>query len=372
MSRISRVVCKPLLLLLVVGVTLNLTNHVLAGHVTPNPGRDGFGALPTPGSLPLERVTAFTELTVGSQATPAPRTPWGDPDLQGVWTGSTLTPLERPAELMGKEFLTDAEAEALEVRAVEGALVERPDRPGDPGTYNQIWFDNGTTILPNRRTSLIVEPPDGRIPFTPAGRRHNDITTARYGVGPRDSWLDIDTGERCLTDGLPLRFSGYNANYLIVQTPDHVAILGEMFRDLRIIQLDGRQHGTIPQWLGDARARWEGDTLVVDTTSFADKSDYWWGSGTWRASRPTLHLVERFTRVDVETIACEFTMEDPLMFTRPWTAAFPLTTDQASRGVTTGPLYEYACHEGNYAVSNVLSGARAQEKATASAATKRR
>ena len=158
-------------------------------------------------------------------------------------------------------------------------------------------------------------------------------------MGPRDSWLDIDTGERCLTDGLPLRFSGYNANYLVVQTPDHVAILGEMFRDLRIIPLDGRQHGTIPQWLGDARARWEGDTLVVDTTSFADKSDYWWGSGTWRASRPTLHLVERFTRVDVETIGYEFTMEDPLMFTRPWTAAFPLTTDQASRGVPTGPLY---------------------------------
>ena len=347
MSMFSRVVCKSLLVVLVSGASLQLAGHVLTGNVAQTAGSGAAGR---------------------AQTLSVPRTPWGDPDLQGVWTGSTLTPLERPRELAGKEFLSDAEANTLEERATAAALVERPDRAGDPGTYNQVWFDNGTAILPNRRTSLVVDPPDGRIPFTPEGRRHSEITTARYGVGPRDSWLDIDTGERCLTDGLPLRFSGYNANYLIVQTPDVVAILGEMFRDLRIILLDGRPHGTIPQWLGDGRGRWEGDTLVVDTTSFAEKAHYWWGSGAWRASRHTLHLVERFTRVDAETIDYEFTMEDPVMFARPWTAAFPLTTDQASRGVTAGPLYEYACHEGNYAVANVLSGARAQEKAAASAA----
>ena len=339
---------------------LQPTDHVLEGHVEPSQVRDQH----------TRAIPGFTGAAGHSQISRTPRTPWGDPDLQGVWTGSTLTPLERPTALTGKEFLTDEEAEALESQAVAATLAERPARAGDPGTYNQIWFDPGTTVLPNRRTSLVVDPPDGRIPFTPAGRRRNDLTAARYGVGPRDSWLDIDTGERCLTDGLPLRFSGYNANYLIVQTPDLVAVLGEMFRDLRIIPLDDRPHASIPQWLGDSRGYWEGDTLVVDTTSFADKSHYWWGSGAWRASRPTLHLVERFTRVDAETIDYEFTMEDPVMFARPWTAAFPLTTDQASRGVTAGPLYEYACHEGNYSVANVLRGARAQEETAAPAATK--
>ena len=215
-------------------------------------------------------------------------------------------------------------------------------------------------MIPGRRTSLIVDPPDGRIPFTEAGREHNRRSSAHYGVGSRDSYVDLDTGERCLTDGLPLRYSGYNANYQIFQTPDHVAILGEMFRDLRIIPIDGRPHTAIPQWLGDGRARWEGDTLVVETRSFADKARFWWVNA-WRATRPTLRLVERFTRVDAQTLEYEFTMEDPGMFTRPWTAAIPLTTDQGARGVTSGPLYEYACHEGNYAMTNTLTGARATD-----------
>jgi hypothetical protein len=293
-----------------------------------------------------------------------PRTPWGAPDLQGRWTGSSLTPLERPRDLAGREFLTAEEVSALESRAAERRVDAAP-RAGDPGTSNQVWFDPGTTVIPGGRTSLIIEPSDGRIPFTEAGREHSRVSSARYGVGPRDSYVDLDTGERCLTDGLPLRYSGYNANYQIFQTADHVAILGEMFRDLRIIPLDSRPSTAIPQWLGDGRGRWEGDTLVVDTGSFADKGRYWWASA-WRASRPTLRLVERFTRVDAETLDYEFTMEDPEMFAQPWTAAIPLTTNQTARGVTNGPLFEYACHEGNYGMMNVLAGARAQDHAAES------
>ena len=309
--------------------------------------------------LAVVMFTAFVLLAPGV-AEGQPRTSWGDPNLQGVWTGSSLTPLQRPSELAGKATLTEEEAALLESRAAESRVDAAP-RPGDPGTYNQFWFDPGTRVLPTRQTSLIVEPSDGRIPFTPEGQRHNTRSSDRYGVGPRDSYVDLDTGERCLTDGLPLRYSGYNANYQIFQTPDHVVILGEMFRDIRIIPIDGRPAAGVPQWLGNSSARWDGDTLVVETASFADKDHYWWASA-WRASRPTLRLVERFRRVDEDTIDYVFTMEDPAMFTTAWTASFPLTTDQAARGVTTGSLYEYACHEGNYSSVNVLSGARIQER----------
>jgi hypothetical protein len=309
------------------------------------------------------------QTTSASKTRTAPRTAWGDPDLRGVWTGSSITPLERPEQFAGREFLTEAEAAAIEERAAK-ERVDRPPKPGDPGTYNQIWFDPASTVVPTRRTSLIVDPPDGRLPFTEEGRRHQIRSSARYGVGPRDSWVDLDTGERCLTDGMPLPYwTGYNNNYQLFQSRDYVVILAEMFRDRRIIPLDGRSHGRIPQWLGDSRGRWEGDTLVVETTGFADKAQYWWASA-WRASRPTLRVTERFTRVDAETIDYQFTMEDPAMFTRPWTAAFPLTTNQASRGVTVGQLYEYACHEGNYALPNVLAGARAKDGAAGKCAQK--
>jgi hypothetical protein len=316
---------------------------------------------------------ASDQTTAAAKTRIAPRTLWGNPDLQGIWTGSSLTPLERPKEFAGREFLTEEEAAALEERAVR-SRVDRPPEPGDPGTYNQVWYDPASKVVSTRRTSLIVDPPDGRIPFTPEGQKHNARSTARYGVGPRDSWVDLDTGERCLTDGLPLPYwTGYNNNYQILQTREYVVILAEMFRDRRIIPLDGldgrRPHGNVPQWLGNSRGHWEGGTLVVETTNFADKAHYWWVAA-WRASRPTLRLIERFTRVDAETMDYQFTMEDPVMFTRPWTAAFPLTTNQASRGVTVGRLYEYACHEGNYSLANVLAGARARDKAAQEAAKK--
>ena len=291
------------------------------------------------------------------------RTPWGDPNLQGVWTGSTLTPVERPLELVGKELLTEEEVAALEREADQARLVERTPRDNDPGTYNQIWFDPGTRVVGDRRTSLIVDPPDGRIPYLPEMRERQRLQREYRVAGQRNSWVDVDTGERCMTDGLPMLWLGYNPNHQIVQTPDHVVILHEMFRDRRIIPLDGRPHRNVRQWNGDIRGHWEGDTLVVETTNFVDKTTYRWANA-WRMPTETMMVVERFTRVDAKTLNYELTIEDPAKFTRAWTISNPLTTDQASRGVTQGPLYEYACHEGNYSIQNVLSGARAEERPT--------
>ena len=292
------------------------------------------------------------------------RTPWGDPDLQGLWTGSTLTPLERPSEFAGREFLTEEEAAALEQRADRNRFVEREVREGDPGTYNQIWFDPGTRLVPDRRTALVTDPPDGRIPYTPAMRERERLQVAYRVNGARNSWVDVDTGERCMTDGVPMFWLGYNPNHLIVQTADHVVILHEMFRDRRIIPLENRPHGTVRQWNGDIRGRWEGDTLVVASTRFVDgTADRW--AATWRMPTGTMRLVERFRRVDATTLEYEFTLTDPAKFTRPWSVRLPLTTNQAARGVTEGPLYEYACHEGNYSIVNVLRGARAEDRAAA-------
>ena len=290
------------------------------------------------------------------------RLPWGDPDLQGTWTGSTLTPLERPAELVGKTVLTEEEARTLEERADRDRFVERVPQDGDPGTYNQVWFDPGTRIVPDRRTALIIDPPDGRIPYTAKMRERQRHQVVYRVSGERTSWVDVDTGERCLTDGVPMFWLGYNPNHQILQTPHHVVILHEMFRDRRIIPLARRGHGTIRQWNGDIRGYWEGETLVVESTHFVDKKDDRWAAA-WRMPTDTMHLVERFTRIDQSTLEYKFTLSDPAKFTRPWSARIPLTTNQAARGVTQGPLYEYACHEGNYSIVNVLSGARAGERA---------
>jgi hypothetical protein len=300
------------------------------------------------------------------KASAAPRTPWGHPDLQGIWTNQTITPLERPRDLTGKDVLTPEEAAELERQT--RARRNQDSRAGAGTTadvaraYNQFWWDQGTAVVPTLRTSLVIDPPDGRIPWTPAGREHNARSGARYGVGPYDSWLDLDTGERCLTDGLPMVPGAYNNNFQILQTPDYVVILHEMYRDRRIVPLDGRPRNHLPQWLGEARGRWEGSTLVIETTGFADKTGYWWAA-SWRASSPTLRLTERLTRVSGDTIDYRFTVEDPARFTAPWTAAVPMTTNQAARGVTEGRLYEFACHEGNYSLVNILSGARSREQA---------
>ena len=238
------------------------------------------------------------------------RTPWGDPDLQGIWTGSTLTPLERPTGLAGKEFLTEEEAASLERNADERRFVERVPSAGDPGTYNQTWFDPGTRLVPDRRTALIVDPPDGRVPYTPEMRERDRAQGAYRVNGARNSWVDVDTGERCMSDGLPMFWLGYNPNHQIVQTPDHVVIVHEMFRDRRIIPLADRPRNGIRQWNGDMHGRWDGDTLVVESTHFIDGSADRWAA-TWRMPTHTMHLVEHFTRVDADTLEYEFTLTDP-------------------------------------------------------------
>lgn len=311
------------------------------------------------------QARATTAAASAEKTYTVPRTPWGNPDLQGIWTNATITPLQRPDRFAGKEFLTEQEAATLEQEAAANR-VDRAPEPGNVGTYNQLWFDRGSTVVSTRRSSLIVDPPDGKIPWTPEAAKANASVDRARGRDYWNDWTDLDTGERCLTDGLPHMPYAYNNNYQILQTPGYVVILHEMFNEIRVIPVDGSAHldQNIRQWFGDSRGRWEGDTLVVDTTNFNDKTSYRWAA-SWRAPRPTLHIVERFTRVDEHTIDYRFTVEDPTQFSRPWTASVPMTTNQGAVGATVGEIYEYACHEGNYSMIHVLRGARLKEKQAA-------
>ena len=288
-----------------------------------------------------------------------PRTSWGDPDLQGIWDFRTITPLERPEGLAERAFLTEEEAAELEAAAV--SRVERLAEPtavraeplpagGGVGSYNDFWFDRGVNVVASRRTSLIVDPPDGRIPaLTPEGqRRVGERAAAR--ARPAITWEDRSLFERCVTRGLPRLPGGYNQNLQILQTPEHVVILYEMMREARIIPLDGRPRlpASVRLWHGDSRGRWEGDTLVVETTNITPKADF-------RGSAGGLHLIERFTRTAAGTIEHEVTIDDPTTFVRPWTASIPLRRTEA-------PMFEYACHEGNYGMEGIMAGARAGER----------
>ena len=288
------------------------------------------------------------------------KTPWGDPDLQGTWTNQTLTPLERPAEFAGKPVLTEAEAAAYEakLRQQNNADIRTPGTRRDVTVaYNDVWWDRGDRIVADRRTSLIVDPADGRVPpLTAAGQARADATrkrNAEMGDNPA-SWEDVDVYSRCIMrSALPRLSTGYNNNYEIVQTPGYVAILQEQIHDTRIIPLDGRPHlpRTVGQWLGDSRGRWEGDTLVVETTNFTDEAR----GSTFRDSTRNMVLVERFRRVDANIIDYQFTVTDPETWTRPWTVKMPWNKE-------TGLLYEYACHEGNYGLANTLRAARKAEQ----------
>ena len=313
-----------------------------------------------------------------------PRTPWGDPDLQGAFTNKTITPIERPLALAGQEFLTAEEAATLEREVVERnqELLNRPRQrteatasvdvgvDGAPGFYNNFWLDRGTAST--GRTSIIVDPLDGRIPplTSEAQRREDDRAAARGLRGPADTWTDMDLNDRCMlwSVGPPMLPTGYNNNYLFLQTPDHVVIHVEMIHDTRIIPLDGRPRlgPQLPQWLGEMRGRWEGDTLVVETTNLATTEE---GSAFGndpvriRAANgggggSALRIVERFTRTGPDTIRYEFTVEDPSRWARPWSGELPMRTAD-------GPLFEYACHEGNYSIANVLSGERANDREAA-------
>jgi hypothetical protein len=296
-----------------------------------------------------------------------PRTVDGQPDLQGVWANNNATPLERPAALAGRALLTDAEVAALKAKAAELFSGDGDAAFGDDvflavlsgvkkfgssdtttGNYNQFWivdrdFDN--------RTSLITDPPDGRLPpMTPEAQKRRaslQLDRAQRGSdGPEDRTLS----ERCITFGAPRLGAAYNSYFQIFQTRDHVAILMETIHDARIIPLDRRPHvgQNIRQWHGDSVGRWEGDTLVVETTNYSPKSDF-------RGARENLHIVERFTRVSPGRIDYEVVVNDPTTWTRPWTAMIPLKLTQEE-------IYEFACHEGNEGMVGILAGARAQEK----------
>ena len=302
-----------------------------------------------------------TVAATSGHAKDVPRTPDGRPDLSGVWTTATATPLERPEAHAAKTSLTPDEAARVEAAAEASIQALAQGKLA----YNREWLDPGLKVLPGRPSALIVDPPGGTIPWKPEAKAAYERERARYGRGPFDSHHDLDTGERCISDGITLLpLQPYNMNFKLVQTPEHLVIYQEMYHEVRIVPL-GRQPRPAPggQWLGDARARWEGDTLVVTTSNFADRRhDHW--AWLWRAARPGLRVVERFTRTDEKTIDYRVTVEDPQSFTQAWTASAPMTTDQASRGVTAGRIYEYACHEANYSLLNVLTGARAEEAAT--------
>ena len=300
-------------------------------------------------------VAWSTGTMAGQQPTKSPRTAWGDPDLQGVWSYSVLTPLERPAALGTKEFITAEEATALEEESAR--LQDRPHRPGDTGAYNQFWMD-ARKVQRERRTSLIVDPPDGRLPFKPEVAAARAKRAEYLQKNAAASWEDRSLQERCLVyHGVPPVPSNYNNLWRIMQIPGAVVILAENIHDVRVIPLDGRPHinPAIRQWHGDSRGRWEGQTLVVETINYRDRSAYPSASATGFTSDRT-RSIERFTRIDDETIDYEYVIDDPALFTRSWKVKMPFSR-------TADDMFEYACHEGNRGMEGILSGARADERA---------
>ena len=301
-------------------------------------------------------VFAVAPATAQKKWTP-PLTPDGQPDLQGVWGFATITPLERPNELAGKEFFTEKETIEYEKRFLQQNNRDRRDGPADADVgraYNDFWWDSGNKVVPTRRTSLIVDPPDGKLPaLTPAAqKRAADRAEARR-LHPYDGPEDRPLQERCLgwaTAGPPILPSAYNNNIRIVQGAGYVAILNEMIHDVRIIPLNGSPHvpKNVRLWMGDSRGHWEGNTLVVDTTNFSDKTNF-------RGADENMHLTERLTRTAGDRLIYQFTVDNETAFTRSWSAEIPMTKSES-------PMFEYACHEGNYSLMNVLAGARAQEK----------
>jgi hypothetical protein len=315
----------------------------------------------------LGLIAAVVFLPIQSAGQPAKpwtpkHTPDGQPDLQGFWSNSSITPMERPAALAGKEFYTEQEQAENEKRAQIPQSVTVLG--GTLAHYDFVQFGLDLTQAKRavtRRTSLVVDPPDGKIPpLTPEARtRVAERAAARKRSGAYDGPENRGLQERCIltgAEGPPMLPEAYNSNLQIIQAPGYVAILQEEIHDVRIIPLSGRPHigPRIRQLRGDSRGRWEGQTLIVDTTNFTDRSNF-------RGSSEALHLVERFTRLDEDTILYQFTVEDPATWVRPWTAEIPMTKIE-------GPLYEFACHEGNYGLANSLSAARAQEKAAEEAA----
>jgi hypothetical protein len=319
----------------------------------------------------LTTVAVLAPLPAAGQSSTwkTPRTPDGKPDLQGIFTFSTITPLQRPDALAGKDTLS--EEEAAEFEAAENKRLNRdlfdpikgapsagyaPRAQGGVLSYNEFWYERGREMTRDKRTSLIVDPPNGRVPFTDAARARNAEAGRKSSSGFADSYTDRSIADRCImgfNSGPPMVSGAYNNNLQIFQTPGYFVILNEMVHNARIIPTDGRPHGRLRLWAGDSRGRWEGDTLVVETINFLRETSL-------TGSTADTHLVERFTRVDPDTIKYEFTVSDPNSYTQPWSVEMPLRR-------TKDPLYEYACHEGNYGLHGIMAGARARDKADAAA-----
>ncbi len=293
-----------------------------------------------------------------------PRTPDGHPDLQGVWTNATLTPMTRPPQFAGKATVTDAEAKAYEQNDLKVNDIDDPKAPllaraGSAGTggYNNLFIDRGSELARvdgAKRTALIIDPPDGRVP---TGNRPQRQGGGGQGEGyagmSYDSVKRRPLSERCLigfgsTSGPPMLPVLYNNNYEIIQTPDTVMILVEMVHDVRVIHMNA-QHGPkeINKWLGDSIGHWDGDTLVVETTNVNPLNRF---QGTTESAK----ITERFQRYDANTILYRVTIDDPVAYTKPWTLEYPFLASSS-------PVYEYACHEGNYSMQDILGGARKQE-----------
>lgn len=302
----------------------------------------------------------------------APETGWGAPDLNGVWDFRTLTPFERPEELVDQAFFTAEEAAQYEADRLAGFEVRDELEPADGvGNYNQFWFDPGDTVSAGNQTSLVISPANGRVPplAAPAAAKQEALVKAREGVdrhSPTYGGFVDDLGAgmfavRCVlgfNSGPPMTPGGYNQNVQIVQSPNHVVLVNEMVHSSRVIPLDGRPPlaDGIRQWMGDSRGRWEGETLVVETTNFLRETSFRGGVTT-----ADLRLTERFTRVSDATLMYEVTVEDPNAWDQPWTYRLPMAQNDQ-------PLYEYACHEGNYGLYNILAGARQKEAAAEAAA----
>jgi len=331
-------------------------------------------ALLAPAPVAAQATPSATRTAAATTAaTTLPRTADGRPDLQGVWDFRTITPLERPVELGTKAFFTEEEAANFERQENRRQNRDLSDAErgnvlypaGGVSPYNEVWYDRGNKVVGSKRTSLIVDPPNGRLPpLTPEGQKTAAVRAAwqrdnSTGRTHADSWEDRPLQERCilgLNAGPPMTPGPYNNNFQLFQTPDNVVILTEMVHDARVVPLDGRAHLGIRQWKGDSRGRWEGDTLVVETTNFRRETSL-------PGSSASTHLVERFTRTDANTLLYEFTVEDPSMWTKPWTAVIPMSKSEE-------PMYEFACHEGNHAMAGILGGARAAERAAEEAAKK--
>jgi len=326
-----------------------------------------LATIPVAGQQP----PASAKTTGPAKAYTPPRTPDGHPDLQGFWTNSTYTPLQRPNNVT-KEFYTPEEAADIEKRAAEREVAQTK-----PGTVADVHYDEAqfglnrsqSTFARNLRTSLIVDPPDGRIPpmTAEAQKRATALAAARKRMGGSfDSVHHMEFDDRCIMmagTAPPMLSPGYMSNYQIVQAPGYVMILVERLHDARIIPLDGRPHpaNDVRQWLGASRGRWEGNTLVVQTRNFNSKrpgvGDGQVAGQPFRGASEDMRVTEWFTRVDADTILYRFTVEDERTWARPWTAELPMVKLQPQ-----GPLFEHACHEGNYGLTNTLAGARFEEK----------